>query len=166
MKLDEITDHLDRLIDTAGWTEKFAEWEGPSCAAVCICFKDADPRVFRMVSGDQFTTLDNVKAYEIAQPEKSGVWHLAKKTEGPPMDDVPSLQKARDAELDEWRAAMLQWQKDCEKHVLSLRDQFAAAALSGMLDAGDVDLGEWRLKNVCKQAYAWADAMLAAREAK
>lgn len=82
------------------------------------------------------------------------------------MDDVPSLQKARDFELNEWRTAMLKWQQDCEKHVLSLRDQFAVAALAGMLDVDDVNPNERRLQSVCKQAFVWADAMIVAREAK
>jgi hypothetical protein len=45
-----------------------------------------------------------------------------------------------------------------------LRDTFAAAALTGLLDSDDVDALEWRRGNVCRVAYAWADAMLRERE--
>lgn len=81
------------------------------------------------------------------------------------MDDMPSLQKARDFELNEWRTAMLKWQQDCEKYVLSLRDQFAASALTGLLASDQYD----RLvtaADYADAAYEMADAMLAAREAK
>lgn len=81
------------------------------------------------------------------------------------MDDTPSLQKARDFELNEWRNAMLKWQQDCEKYVLSLRDQFAAAALTGLLSE-DGDRYDPHMGELCARAFAWADAMLAAREAK
>ena len=47
-----------------------------------------------------------------------------------------------------------------------LRDQFAAAAIAGMLDVDDVVPNERRLQSVCKQAFVLADAMLAAREVK
>lgn len=48
-----------------------------------------------------------------------------------------------------------------------LRDQFAAAALTGMLEGSD-DLGQdWEYRVIaCRDAYNWADAMLEARNQK
>jgi hypothetical protein len=52
------------------------------------------------------------------------------------------------------------WEVDAEG--MALRDYFAAKAMQGML-ASDADLGE---AGLAKWAYVYADAMLAAREAK
>ena len=54
-----------------------------------------------------------------------------------------------------------------EKERQRLRDQFAAAALTGLLDGSD-DVGEdWDYRVIaCRDAYNWADAMLEAREQK
>lgn len=53
---------------------------------------------------------------------------------------------------------------------MSLRDYFAAAALSGNLEQGirdNMDCSWWRKPSECAQrAYAIADAMLAARDAR
>lgn len=47
---------------------------------------------------------------------------------------------------------------------MRLRDQFAAAALTGMLHFSDVEPDDCRFRSVCNQAFVWADAMLAARD--
>jgi len=54
--------------------------------------------------------------------------------------------------------------KDRAEHQ-RLRDQFAAAALAGMLDKSDAgtELAAWWPGMVCAAAYRWADAMLEAR---
>lgn len=41
-----------------------------------------------------------------------------------------------------------------------LRDQFAAAALSGILTEDDANAMEWRREQVCREAYNWAEVML------
>jgi hypothetical protein len=47
----------------------------------------------------------------------------------------------------------------------ALRDQFAAAALTGMLGGyDDVHAGDYYRELVCRAAYAWADAMLRERD--
>jgi len=54
-----------------------------------------------------------------------------------------------------------------EKERQRLRDRFAAAALTGLLDGSD-DVGQdWDYRVIaCRDAYNWADAMLEAREKK
>ena len=47
---------------------------------------------------------------------------------------------------------------------MSLRDYFAAAAMTGMLSDPDAGKVDW--KNLAEAAYEAADAMLAARERK
>jgi hypothetical protein len=41
-----------------------------------------------------------------------------------------------------------------------LRDQFAAAALAGILTEDDANAMEWRREQICREAYNWAEAML------
>ena len=50
---------------------------------------------------------------------------------------------------------------------VTLRDHFAAAALTGLLDGSD-DVGQdWEYRVIaCRDAYNWADAMLEARNQK
>lgn len=49
-----------------------------------------------------------------------------------------------------------------------LRDHFAAAALTGILDKTDAgnELAAWWPEMACRAAYRWADAMLAVRDEK
>ena len=47
-------------------------------------------------------------------------------------------------------------------HGISLRDYFAAKAMQGF--AANPDMGATGARAVAKVAYAWADAMLKARE--
>jgi hypothetical protein len=55
-------------------------------------------------------------------------------------------------------------------HGISIRDYFAAAALQGNLAGQSIDVGYYEGKDIwnkaAKDAYAMADAMLKAREAK
>jgi hypothetical protein len=46
----------------------------------------------------------------------------------------------------------------------AIRDQFAAAALAGILTEDDANCMDWRREQVCREAYNWADAMLAERQ--
>lgn len=72
-----------------------------------------------------------------------------------------SLQQARDADFGEWREAMLAWKQKCESD-LSLRDQFAAAALTGLLAHQHGYYGD-DIDEPAGDAYAYADAMLRER---
>ena len=47
-------------------------------------------------------------------------------------------------------------------HGLTLRDYFAAKAMQGF--AADPDMGKTGPREIATMAYAWADAMLKARE--
>lgn len=53
-----------------------------------------------------------------------------------------------------------------EAERMRLRDQFAAAALTGLVEPSDEGHYEAYRVRLCAEAYEWADAMLAAREAK
>ena len=46
----------------------------------------------------------------------------------------------------------------------NLRDEFAKAALKGMLAAGPAGPNVNQKERGCREAYAWADAMLTARQ--
>ncbi len=48
---------------------------------------------------------------------------------------------------------------------VKLRDQFAAAALTGLLSE-DGDRYDPHMGELCARAFEWADAMIAAREVK
>lgn len=51
-----------------------------------------------------------------------------------------------------------------EKERQAIRDQFAAAALSGMLARPSIDDDPLEFHFLCEHAYKWADAMLEARK--
>ena len=54
----------------------------------------------------------------------------------------------------------------CDNQGMTLRDYFAAAALTGLISTGLISTGNYRLRTIeCSEvAYDYADAMLAARE--
>ena len=66
------------------------------------------------------------------------------------------------AELRERAESILEAQRQAAERQ-RLRDQFAMAALTGLTHPEDCQAGPLRMELVCKMAFAWADAMLAAR---
>lgn len=141
---------ITRLIDMAGCVEKCVVWKEPRCAEVIIKFAKGEPRSFLVVSPDCFATLRGAAVYETKSQEAQAM----------PMqmtqEDIGRIRK---------EDGLLPLLSDRERQ--ALRDQFAAAALTGMLEQDDVmsEIGQTEYKKrLCRMAYGWADAMLAARD--
>ena len=66
-------------------------------------------------------------------------------------------------EMTDRQKNMAEWAREQER-LAPLRDQFAAAALSGMLARPDIDDDPLEYHFLCEAAYKWADAMLRERD--
>lgn len=141
---------ITRLIDMAGCIDKCVAWKEPRCAEVIIKFAKGRPRSFLVVSPDCFATMRGAAVYETKSQE---------------VPVMPMQMTQEDIDRIRKEEGLLPLLSDRERQ--ALRDQFAAAALAGMLEQDDVmsEMGQTEYKKrLCRMAYGWADAMLAARD--